>query len=466
MGLLDARSLHILLTTLPNPMGSGAACSLVLHNLILPFCTVEDHKGIQTKEPQFSLVLRAAMAFLTFPQTKEAMSALRQNVSKCRCVLDDGIMERLHKPQFKSSDALELSYSSFIFNLTSIVGGVLSRQTPGQLHRIRKGRAAEGQPWPLSESDLFSGGRTCANTLAVFLIWVEDIPTGAGALGVIASLLTYWKAMDGEVGKTPRIFRLATDHLKFALAKYDEKLDVTHCDFIYPTLAATRFFCSIGQVPNVTLRAFVLERALRAELLPLSLRLQTLEPQLAMFPEVALFSIILLKYAQPGFGHPTGTSPDTFYAQAFTGMGYIRGQHKCTNPACPGPAGTNTSGCSRCGIVRYCGSECQRAAWRASIFPHKQLCDAVHTLRRAIELEDEAEWKAWFSNDGGTSGRFDPAPHRPDFVSLCFRKSVDPVLCETIYSLMAGLSAIAGGHPIDGVVARVNPRIRATWGST
>ena len=48
-------------------------------------------------------------------------------------------------------------------------------------------------------------------------------------------------------------------------------------------------------------------------------------------------------------------------------------QGVCACCAAQAPIGTSLKSCSRCGIVLYCGRECQRAHWKAG---HKKSCKA------------------------------------------------------------------------------------------
>ncbi|KAJ6599563.1 hypothetical protein B0H10DRAFT_2231212 [Mycena sp. CBHHK59/15] len=105
------------------------------------------------------------------------------------------------------------------------------------------------------------------------------------------------------------------------------------------------------------------------------------------------------------------------------------------NIGCSAPPGSKTSQCARCTVVRYCGSECQRNAWRDPVLPHKRLCDAIHSLRRALQLEGAAEWSEWLLADLKSSDA-SMELKLARFADLCRSKDLDPALSQIIRETM------------------------------
>lgn len=43
-------------------------------------------------------------------------------------------------------------------------------------------------------------------------------------------------------------------------------------------------------------------------------------------------------------------------------------------------SGRNLQRCGRCGVVVYCGRECQTKAWKEEVYPHKRLCPILRNI--------------------------------------------------------------------------------------
>ncbi|KAJ7463361.1 hypothetical protein FB451DRAFT_1494465 [Mycena latifolia] len=102
-------------------------------------------------------------------------------------------------------------------------------------------------------------------------------------------------------------------------------------------------------------------------------------------------------------------------ADMFDQFTHIRNMNQCMHLKCTTALGVKTAVCVKCGIVRYCGAQCQRAAWRAPDVPHKPVCDAIHSLRVMVQLEDSADWDMWVLR---TSKR-KPGGQASQFEALC-----------------------------------------------
>ncbi|KAJ7434335.1 hypothetical protein B0H11DRAFT_2296340 [Mycena galericulata] len=441
--VFDARGLALLVETLTNPTDMHALCSIALRELCIPFYDAQQDQTVQTKNAQLSHLLRAAMKFLTFPKSEDMLSSVKRHLSICECDLDDTYLKTLHP---SAAGCGHRSYDRFILILTSIIGFALVDLCPGQLQKRRKGKTSDTQPWPHSESDLLGNPSTCRKTLDMLLPWARDIASGAGIFIVLNGLLQYWEPFSRELGTTPEVFTLARDHLNFALAKYEETQDISDFRFTYPLLSVgNRFFPSLRCLPM----KFVLQMLspTYADLFVISARFQPILPLLVGFERAEeWFGLILTldKHRFVDVADDLGSASGR-HGDALSTMVQIRNQNKCMSVGCPSPPGKRTLHCVRCGVVRYCGSSCQRNAWGAAIAPHKPLCKAIHALRHKLMLEDTTEWSNWVAyytahNPGGSV----TDERRAEFSALCEARDVDTADSENVRASIQRLIDLCG----------------------
>ncbi|KAJ6475980.1 hypothetical protein C8R47DRAFT_662505 [Mycena vitilis] len=129
-----------------------------------------------------------------------------------------------------------------------------------------------------------------------------------------------------------------------------------------------------------------------------------------------------------------GSAPRNAYLR----LVHLRNLNQCMNLKCLVPLGGKTAVCVQCGIVRYCGQQCQRPAWRADHLPHKALCDTIHALRVALELEKAEDWERWVLHAIAKDTE-SPTHRAPRFHVLCKEKRVQD---ELVLGAMHGLSAL------------------------
>ncbi|KAJ7689588.1 hypothetical protein B0H17DRAFT_634429 [Mycena rosella] len=77
---------------------------------------------------------------------------------------------------------------------------------------------------------------------------------------------------------------------------------------------------------------------------------------------------------------------------AFTVIWEVRNRNQCMHLGCNAPMVARLAVCVRCGVLRYCTRECQRAAWNNLLAPHKVLCDMVCELRAGLHMTDPKVW--------------------------------------------------------------------------
>ncbi|KAF7366075.1 MYND-type domain-containing protein [Mycena venus] len=431
--VMDPRSLRLFLATLNDPTDPQALCCIALLHLVDMFGQVI--KSVQKKDIQPSLIFRATMRFFTLLNPTESLACVKKNISTCRCNLADPLLQRLHSA---FSGPAPARYADLISALALQLTAGLGDLQCGRFHKKMKVRDTESQPWPISESDLLGRCHTCRDTLAVLLLWAEDIHSGVGTFNIIAELLRLWPPFRTEFAANPRALRLATDHLKFAFTRYDVLPNIDDFGFFYPISAIARLFVGIATIRPLPLVCDIL-KPLLAELYPLSIRLQGMAPQLAQYtPHLEAFHYLLGVTIASRMGVQRPLSGDGLHMTALASMVAIRTNRtnpKCMNIGCSAPPGSKTSQCARCTVVRYCGSECQRNAWRDPVLPHKRLCDAIHSLRCALQLEGAAEWSDWLLDDFKSSDS-SMELKLARFADLCRSKNLNPGLSQIIRETM------------------------------
>ncbi|KAJ7149244.1 hypothetical protein C8R43DRAFT_1007561 [Mycena crocata] len=82
---------------------------------------------------------------------------------------------------------------------------------------------------------------------------------------------------------------------------------------------------------------------------------------------------------------------DDYYHARYQ-MLWLQRTQRCMHLLCPmdpttARAITNLTLCRRCMVVRYCGPECQRAAWDADMLPHRDLCNNVCAVRHSVGMD-------------------------------------------------------------------------------
>ncbi|KAF7371403.1 hypothetical protein MSAN_00776900 [Mycena sanguinolenta] len=389
--------------------------------------TLRNHTDPRPKHVQTSLVFRAIFAFFTLPTSKERLMAVENNLSTCRCNLADPFMQGLHS----SSEA----YGHFIFNLATILSTAFIDLPPGRFRSRIRTRDVESQPWPLSPAELFAEGGTSQDSLAGLMLWAEAIPSGAGSFMVMADLLARSPSLGRTFLTNPLALRLATDHLKLALWGY-EAFPGRAPSFLYPIVATSSLFSALHGISPFSLVSTALDPVFD-ELLSVSTRLRTLETTDPKWVTVLGGLHYLLERKQDlKAGVQRVLSDEELHKSAILTMLFFRLHHKCMHIGCPSQSAKKTLQCAQCAIVRYCGSDCQRKAWRDPVLPHKRLCTAVQSMRRALELDDVVAWSQWVSITIAEAKKKTPR----QFAVLCSARGVDPALSRIIHETLSELT--------------------------
>ncbi|KAJ7655337.1 hypothetical protein B0H17DRAFT_1214124 [Mycena rosella] len=393
------------------------------------------------------------MRFLTAPRTPEERTAIKARLLACTChEEDDPDSDSEHRaPRMPAPTSPTFYYEKAMLNICLVLYGALDPLCPGQFRKRKKDVAKVDQPWPSDVHDLFPAGRGCADAIYSLMGWAENGSGGCGPFIAIAALITYWEPFGREVLRQPVVMASAARKLMIGYAEYLKSSDPDHHLFTWPIYAcADRFMHSLRRFhPAEALSAMLPSYP---ELYLVSARITPIldaNPILgSKFTQARYWFDALIDF-QPVFilacENPNmvirleGTEG---HEAALAGMMQLRNNNRCMNVDCQAPLGTRTSPCVRCAIVRYCGKECQRIAWKAAIAPHQPLCKLIHILREKLGLLDADKWDSWVLHD---------APNRTDehnwrnFSSFCESYNLDLALSETVDGQIKALEASRKG---------------------
>ncbi|KAJ7479350.1 hypothetical protein B0H11DRAFT_1274313 [Mycena galericulata] len=127
----------------------------------------------------------------------------------------------------------------------------------------------------------------------------------------------------------------------------------------------------------------------------------------------------------PEYSDPTKNGGRVYFVGAFLRMVEIRNRNQCLHITCESKIQARCSICGRCGIVRFCSSECLTAAWTSPTHPHKMLCKQIQNLRAQSCLVDPHAWNRTIRD---SSIHRDPEP----FATACLATKADPNLAQAI----------------------------------
>ncbi|KAJ7029308.1 hypothetical protein C8F04DRAFT_1116548 [Mycena alexandri] len=427
----------MLCASLRDPMSSNSLCALAIEAAAKSDLLTESRPDIMAKDANEVQILRAIVSFLTFPRSDRELRALMQKLETCRCNLRDPRIALLHHHK----DTLSSDTIRTVGELCQLLAILLNTLPSGTFRKTRKNKAADAQPWPSSQSDIIPTPGGAKTTIAALLAWASVPSTQSFAVfPLLASLARFWEPLARELFRTPKAFSLATDHLQWALDHYDPREKDIVKNFILPVLMCTDgfFFPLVAKDPDATVEAlshvFAQMAQITVEIRPI---LKALGP-IADGADPWFIRVEALQNAQTLPHSIPRLGPDTFVV-VWGEVVYIRNINQCMHLECPNPLGRKLSACKRCGVMSYCDVKCQRPAWRASIFPHKTVCDLLHALRKALNLENDAEWDSWIFRPKDKV--FAPNKEIPDLDEMCKAKHVSEELCALIGDEVFGLTA-------------------------
>ncbi|KAJ7748103.1 hypothetical protein B0H16DRAFT_1725718 [Mycena metata] len=431
----------MLRASLRDPMSNNSLCALAIEAAATSDLLTERRPDIMSKDANEVQVLRAIMYFLTCPRSDQELRALMQKLDTCRCNLRDPRIALLHH----QNDTLSSDTIRTVTELCQLLSPLLNTLPSGMFHKTRKNKAPDAQPWPSSQNDIIPTPGGAKATVAALLAWAT-VPSAKSfaVFPLLGSLARFWEPLARELFRTPQAFSLATDHLQWVLDHYNPRDEdiVKGQNFVLPVLMCTDgfFFPLVAKDPQATLKAL---DPVFDQMVQITVKIRPILKAIGPIargadPWFNRMESLIRSARKP---HPLDFNPrlGPTFAVVFGEVLYIRNINQCMHLGCPNPLGRKLSACKRCGVMSYCDVKCQRPAWRAPIFPHKTVCDLLHALRKALNLENDAEWDSWVIRPKDTV----VAPNREisDFNEMCKAKHVSEELSVLIGDEVFGLTA-------------------------
>ncbi|KAJ7649004.1 hypothetical protein DFH06DRAFT_1135265 [Mycena polygramma] len=424
----------LLLFTFLNPMHEDACCVLGLHQL---FRKVFSYKRAE-EDSRHSSILRAAMTFLSTKRFVEEHAVLLEHLTTCHCKAN---IRFCHRPISPTKETLEL----VLWDICGTMGDYLRRLGPGKFRKEKADVSQDAQPWPSRISDIIPTPVNGEEALMLALThWAVKVPGGHSVFILIGALVRFWEPFAVRIFQTQPVFRLATQHLRRALDSYKPHTSIAkrRSESTSPIIAcAAGFFTSILQhdiIATIALTRTVIDEmyAIAVPIEPILLQMEN-DTQLSMEDCRRWFCFVcaLRPLIKPCGSFATVeeeeiSKPDSeppigrLSGDALSGLLEVRNRNQCLYLQCTSKIEARTAFCSRCRIVRYCSSECLRAAWAAPALPHKTLCRQIKALRAATDLLDDNEWNH--------SMRATTCRSPTELIARCLNHKVDQRILEAL----------------------------------
>ncbi|KAJ7479879.1 hypothetical protein FB451DRAFT_1171967 [Mycena latifolia] len=430
---------------------------------------------VMTKDSRRRPIIRAIMHFLTAHRSEEERRALKEKLSSCRCNLRDPAVKRLHlgdptiaNPDLYLHEVVPPDFNTALMTICDIILRGLRARPVGKLRAIRRNTAAEAQPWPSTQHDII-GPDGASETVSALLY-------GYGVFVMLGAMGRFWEPFALTIFRMPQAFSLVTDHIEFALDHYDAhaaeavvmKRILHHASGAGPkgnryghgssTPAHGAHYTSdsadpVRYWPDGKRHMEELDEQLRIPrdkypashylILPTVVLVFVGGSALIVFKTVKtltrivliLLLIVLIFFLTPivvGHRLRRRSSPSTdFQITMLNHLVQSRNTNKFMYLKCTHPIGVKTAVYIKCGIRYACPPPSSLPF--LTFFPlgsvnaargvrHISLtgpCDAIHTLRAVLQLEDSAEWDSWVLRTKATG--MNMAPHRDSshFEGLC-----------------------------------------------
>ncbi|CAA7262393.1 unnamed protein product [Cyclocybe aegerita] len=442
-------AIELLVSTMQDPMKADAcpvrmAVAADCINLAFEACTsVAAEAKLAKSHPE---LLRAGVKFLTHKQSPQDHCAMMNHLSTCRCDFNQPGMRRAHKPNRHRPDGrIEVCSMTLLFDAMSTICMclVVALEERTQ-HKFYTGNAGNGEKlWPQGPEDLLPEGPKDA--VLGLELWVVDTSYGCFIFKLASRLALFYKPFAREAFQAwdfPFALVRPSLHLQEAVKFYDDS---------DPSRTSPRAFTFFFQLPVVVIvnffdtfmhydtRLFKAMICLRGRwFTPIFARLTTILSTQEC-GGICSLSRYITAYANAEIDCTTGLMTVTFEREfmtklqhrdllghAFTTMVMVR-RMGCWNIACPSASQAIYSRlCSKCNLIRFCGEQCQKEAWKSPNLPHKSVCAKIHSLKESIGAEAwPLLWTADFS-------------YRK-FQGVCKAKNVDAEAVKAIGSTITAL---------------------------
>ncbi|KAJ7232719.1 hypothetical protein C8J57DRAFT_1729795 [Mycena rebaudengoi] len=395
----------VLHSSLRDPLHRDSSCIL---GILCAIASISNAGG-QTdfQQPYF---LRCAMDFICGAASEDEHLARRQRLMACQCNLERPTLLDIHRKiraEVTPVKSLDLTLITLCGNLSA----VLYTMTPGKFRKPKEGVHPEYQPWPSSLADILPHGKNASEILATVLLWATEPGHGQAIFSLITSLTRFWEPSAVELFRTPSVFLLATEHLDHSVDTFPGGVVSRSDVWVMNVNAITMFFTRVSLVDG---RGFIhIITPLLEQMNSIAARMSPIWEPLneIVMEETRMWFTQSRRLATPrttveehlstgdifleGYGPEPLTQYEEMYLSAFAGIWEARNRNRCMHLGCTNSLVSRSAVCARCGVIRYCTRECQKAAWKGvPLVPHKPLCDQIWQLRVGLEMTDASSWDA------------------------------------------------------------------------
>ncbi|KAJ7181380.1 hypothetical protein C8R43DRAFT_1116760 [Mycena crocata] len=407
----------ILLSSLRDPMHRDSCCLVGIVYSLKRMAQSAQASNL-TAHP----FLRVAMAFICASGSDEEHRTRHQRLVTCHCDLQDPILSDLHlnaNPGVSSVECVCLA----LLSLYSHIQPVLVILSAGKFRKQKPAVAPGRQPWPSSVGDIIPNDCTEGELLTRLLRWASEPGRGHAAFRFSTVLAGFWEPFAVQLLQTPTAFALAVQHLQHAVDIFPA-VDVGKRPMWSLTVKlCTDLFIKMSRIDShgvvkLTLPLVNQINAIGTRMRPILESMDGTEDARHWFinthglslPRVTPRLITTGNVIIEGYAEEPLNQAQEVYFSAFLAIWEVRNRNQCMNLGC---AQSNrmtirSSVCARCGVLRYCSRECQKAAWKGPpVFPHKPLCGHICTLREGLGRTDAKSWDALIldSSMGRSAGK-------------------------------------------------------------
>ncbi|KAJ6562507.1 hypothetical protein B0H19DRAFT_98907 [Mycena capillaripes] len=357
--------------------------------------------------------LDALVRFIAVPRTDEELQRLETRLSDCRCKVDTyEVLQLVHD---NDNDVGDLSFNGMISSIFTILGRVV-------YHGLKVGHVVGGQPasphdsttkkWPANTAALFPAGPDAA---VVSFARLFRLTESHHILDFIRTVLPHCPSLAMPISSSALFWEVTVQGLQVAVDNFDPSLIDDDDD-------DGEDEDEEGYAPHQLIRAFTMFLQTFVETFIETLRQKITLSNLAScgrkiydllvkvlciikgsshqdklrtlcFLIAGMAGCVLKAVPQrqrPRRMHPLLVAstlqhqPKAFaFTEVFAVISRLTAVVQCCNTAC-----TETSEscaqklryCARCRVMRYCSSECQKAAWKY----HKVVCADLETLNTKV----------------------------------------------------------------------------------
>ncbi|TEB28997.1 hypothetical protein FA13DRAFT_685016 [Coprinellus micaceus] len=324
----------------------------------------------------------------------------------CRCNWADQKIRDLHcpgdqGPTGKLNQEDMISFRAVVRTVVDCIRFALSGMTTGKFRSLDESAAQHGsvKPWPWDLDDLFPSGNN-ADLMTTLTRWAAQ---GGGfyMFRLANSIANFYPSFIRTLVQDPKLeFALQRPLIDIttALDRYERDPNEAKQEKEGETSFTTAPLNIIFEFFYIVIPTLEFQYGLMVQSLAVIPVIARLRKMLPSFPAPPGWSSNidagcegLLSTAKGKTGGDEGEEVGTLartrrdpLEEALGELVVARKSGGCLNLECPQSADTYARLCSKCDVVRYCGPECQKQAWKAGIWSHKTLCKKIFVAREQL----------------------------------------------------------------------------------